>query len=128
MSKKLADTFNIDDTILEEHESALSTLDIPENPTLDDIARISLEVFTESLKGLENTPAIYKARTLEVSKQYLDLSKDAIYRKQDLRQRDEKLKLEAKKIDKKSKTDDAPKGTVSRLELARGTKKGQEGA
>ena len=121
--QKIAETFNMGTDGLEEHQDTLSALDIPDNPTLDDIARISLEVFSDSIRKLSEVPAPYRARSLEVSKQYLDLSKDAIHKKEDLKQKDKKLQIEEQKVNNHPKTGESSQGTVSRMALAKSRKK-----
>lgn len=126
MTDKLANTFDLP-VELNAHREALASIDIPESPTLDDIARISLEVFKHSMLATKDLPAVYVPRSLEVSKAYLDLAKDAIAKNEALKQGDRKLDIGEKKV----KGKDAPGapstgGTVSRMSLVQGQKRERE--
>lgn len=125
MTKELSNTFDID-MADEVQEDLLNTMQLPENPTLDDIARVSLEVFGSMLKETTDIPAPYRARNLEVAKQFLECSKDAIHKKNDLNIKQQKIEIDSKKANKKgalSGEGSGESGVVSRRALMHNGKK-----
>lgn len=78
---KLSETLNID--IPDELKDDLVDIEIPENATLEDIAKIALDTFKRTMQSTEFIEPKYRARNLEVSQSYLSLAKDAITSKMD---------------------------------------------
>jgi len=91
-------------------------VDIPEDATLDDITRLSLEAYKNQVENLQFIEPKFRNRYLEVAQTYLNLAKDAIKQKDELKQKDEKLDFDKEKFEgKDTGKDEKPK--VSRSQL-----------
>jgi len=75
----------------DEFKDEIFRLDIPENPSLDDIAKLALEAYASHMADVSHMEPKFRARNLEVAQLFLNLAKDALSKKEDVRIRDEKL-------------------------------------
>jgi len=105
----LDEYFNTDSGV-DEFEDDDFKIEIPENPTLSDIARLALEAYRDQMGDSLHIEPKYRARNLEVSEKYLNLAKEAIHKK-------EELKLKQEKQDGTDKDKDKPAEGMSRADV-----------
>jgi len=92
-------------------------VEIPEDATLDDITRLSLEAYKMQVENLQFIEPKFRNRYLEVAQTYLNLAKDSIKQNEEIKQKDEKLQLDKDKHEGKSNPDGKEKPTVNRSQL-----------
>lgn len=97
------------------YEEVEFEVDIPDDATLDDIARLSLEAYKMQIENLQFIEPKFRNRYLEVAQTYLSTARDAIKQKEDVRQKEDKLKFDKDKHDGKGKPEEKPKVTRSQL-------------
>lgn len=120
MSKKLEETFNVEDYAKDEE---LYTLEIPDEATLDDVSRLALEAYKAQMEQIASMEPKYRSRAFEVAQHYLSLVKDAITKKADLEQKQQKLDQDSGKNEEK---DDTPKTSRKAILTEINRKKRQE--
>lgn len=91
----LEDVFNMSDN--EDFKDAIFELDIPDNPSQEDIARISLEAYKDIMQDVIHIQPKYRARTLEVANMFLKLAQESITKKSDHQIKSSKLDLDKDK-------------------------------
>ena len=90
---KLEETFNLEPT--GENDDELFTLDVPDDADLSDVARLALEAYKSQIESIMIMEPKYRARSLEVARQFLDVAKDAM-------SKDQELQLKWKKVESDS--------------------------
>ena len=101
MTDKLNETFNLPESQEELVADLRKRYERSEDPDLKEIAKLSLDAYAEQMVDIKNFEPKYRARSLEVAQQYLNLAKDALAKDEDLR-----LKREKQEADKKKKATD----------------------
>lgn len=91
MTKQLEETFNIDGGDSDENVVAVFDLEIPADAKLSDISKLALEAYKMQMENIQHIEPQYRARSLEVAKQYLELAKAAIADDLKYQQAQEKL-------------------------------------
>lgn len=90
-------TFNLDPENLEDHENergpSFPYPDVPDYLTLDDISFMAVHSYKRQLEDIDQIPARYRQRALEVAKDYLNVAKDAVAKRDD-----NEIKKDAKSI------------------------------
>lgn len=105
--EQLHKTFNLEQPKdSEENESSVFPYDdIPEHLTLDDIAHMATYAYREQVKDAQNIPTKNRPRAMEVAKNYLDLAKDAVHKRDD-----HEIKKRAKQINTVGNQNDSTEG------------------
>lgn len=96
----LSEVFNMSEN--EDFKDSLFKLEIPENPTQEDIARIALEAYGDIMRDTIHLQPRYRARTLEVASLFLKLAHDSVAKNSDTKIKSEKLDLDKDKFDHKT--------------------------
>lgn len=110
--------FNMEPSV--ENPNEIFTLEIPGDASLSDITRLALEAYKSQIESIMLMEPKYRARSLEVAKQYLELAKCAMTD-------EEELQLKWKKIEnKETPTEEAPKLTRNAILLEFNNNKGSE--
>lgn len=76
---------------------------IPENPTLEDIAKIALIAYKDQMSDIQLMTPKYRARSLEVANMFLGVAKDALSKKEDVNHKVKELDFK-KETTAKAKT------------------------
>ena len=102
-TSKLSDAFGVED---EEISAEMSSVEVPENPTIDDIVRFALTSFKDIIDDTNLTELKFRARNLEVGSIFLKIAQDALIQKKDMDRKDRELLLKEKMAEtKKNPTD-----------------------
>jgi hypothetical protein len=90
MTDKLRETFSLP----KDEEELIAELEkryeFSEDPDLKEIAKLALTAYKEQMMDVQNFEPKYRARSLEVANQYLNLAKDALAKDENLRIQREK--------------------------------------
>lgn len=113
MTRKLSETLNMDE-IPEELRDEIFEITIPEDADLDDVTRLALDAYKMQMESIINIEPKYRARALEVAKQYLDLAMTSMSKKKELDQKERKLNKDLGGTDKKPSDEEQ---TVSRQQI-----------
>ena len=105
MTDKLNETFNLPKSEQELVAELEKRYEFSEDPDLKEVARLALTAYKEQMLDITNFEPKYRARSLEVANQYLNLAKDALAKDEDLR-----LKREKQNADKKKKEGEEGEG------------------
>jgi len=81
----------------DELKDELFKLDIPDDPSLDDIAKLALKAYADHMGDISHMEPKFRARNLEVAQLFLKLAQDALGKKEDIRHKDEKLDFDKNK-------------------------------
>lgn len=92
MTDKLRDTFNLPKNQEELVAELEKKYQFSEDPDLKEIAKLALEAYKEQMLDICNFEPKYRARSLEVANQFLNLAKDALAKDENARLQREKLK------------------------------------
>lgn len=113
----LDEFFNVEPT--GENPNEIFTLEIPEDATLNDITRLALDAYKGQIEAIMLMEPKYRARSLEVAKQYLELAKNAMTD-------GEELQLKWKKMEGKVEvlTEEAPKRSRNAILIDLNEKRG----
>lgn len=90
MTSKLSETFDMDD-VPEELRDYIFKVEIPDDAELDDVAKLALEAYKMQMDTILLLEPKYRARGLEVAKQYLEIAMNSISKKRDLDQKEKRL-------------------------------------
>jgi hypothetical protein len=119
MTDKLNETFNLPTSQEELVAELEKRYQFSEDPDLKEVARLSLEAYKEQMVDIKNFEPKYRARSLEVANQYLNLAKDALAKDEEIRMKREKLDSDLKKKKEKENGEEGgeEEGTFDRDEF-----------
>jgi len=106
--KTFTDSLGID----EEENDIDFSVDIPTNPSYDDMIYLALKAYKNQMDGVNDVPLKSRSRYLEVAQQYLNIAATALKNK-----KDHELKEKQGKEDLDENASSASKPTISREEL-----------
>jgi hypothetical protein len=99
-------------------DDELFNLVIPDDPALKDIVDLALKSYREQMNDMVNIEPKYRSRALEVAQMFLTVAKDCMVKKEDIRQKDEKIVIDKHKNGMNVPEEDQPaKATLSRAEI-----------
>ena len=104
----------------------ISEIKIPDDPVLGDVVRLALEAYKDQMQNIQFMEPKYRARALEVAQQYLNLAKDALSKKEDLRQKDIKLNSLAKGKNEGGLEENDNQPTIKKSEIFKMIKGGKD--
>ena len=109
----LDDVFDMDSG-MSSFEDEIMSIDIPNDPRLDDITRLALQAYKDAMMDLPNIEPRFRSRHQEVTQQYLNIAKDAMAKRIDLDLKSRKLDMEE---DKKKEVGKKSGSGMSRAEI-----------
>lgn len=98
-----------------EHEEIDFSVDIPKDPTYDDMIQLALKAYKNQMDSVNQIPAKSRSRYLEVAQQYLNIAATALKNKKDHEFKE--IQERSKSESDEDETEKTKTGSVSRRDL-----------
>lgn len=90
----LKDIIDPDDADNSIFQDTIDEIIIPDNPTLNDLVKLSLKTFKTQMEDIQLMEPRFKSRALEVSRQYLELAQNTLVKIEELNHAKNKIEIE----------------------------------